>query len=399
MNTRIEPEKNPAAGLQKHLCLVVLIFGGALALGLRLFLVPYQSSDFTNYLQDWYGQMAAGGGMASLRQPLNDCNYTLAYLTLLAPFAEAGFPALPVVKGISIAFDFLLAGAVARLLRRLADASRAVCAAGALLTLFLPTVFLNSGMWGQCDAIYAAFCLLSLGALIERRGLLACVLLGLGFAFKLQAAFFLPLFLLAALTDRRVRLWHFAAVPAVVWLSGLPAMAVGAPPWLVFYMYGVQLDSAGGALSAGCPNLPLLFSNETVGLLYPAFLLLGLAVVLLGGAVALHAGHRLTGREAVLFAGWCLMACICFLPAMHERYLFPADLILWVRALDTRCRGDFVCAFAESGVSLCSYLPVLQGTSPVPMPVLAVVRLCCFAFLTAALLRAFYPRLLNGKAT
>lgn len=379
-----ETEKRLMSGLRKRLILWVLLFGSVLALGLRFCLLPYQSSDYVYFLQDWYGQLAANGGLNALHQPLQGCNYTLAYLTLLAPFAGAGIPALPAVKGVSIAFDFLLAGAVARLLRISCGAGRMGQVLGALLTLFLPTVFFNSSMWGQCDAIYTAFCLFALSALLERKGLLACILLGIGVAFKMQAFFFLPVFLVLALLDRRMRLWHFAAIPVVVWLSGLPAILTGAPWWLPFYMCAAQLKSAGNALFHNCPNLPCLFSNETANLLYPAFLLLGFAVLFIGAAVVLHRGD-LRNRTTMLFAAWCILTCVCFLPSMHDRYLYAGDLLLWIYAFSTRSRGDGLCAFVETGISLCSYLPMLGSTMPVSFSVLAMIRLACFAYLTREL--------------
>lgn len=386
----------PGEGLRRRLFWVVVVLGGALALALRICLFPYESADFRTYLEPWYAQMEQGGGIAALAQPLQGCNYPLAYLSLLAPFAGAGVPALPVVKGWSVGFDGVLAFAAALLLRTAlppGGARRAWCAGVGMAVLFLPQVFLNSGMWGQCDSIYTAFCLLALCALARGRSLPAFLLLGVGFAFKLQAVFFLPVFLLAALTDRRIRPWHFALVPAVVFLSGVPAMCAGASPGLAFYMYGVQLDSTGGALTAGCPNLAAFFPAGPNALLRPALVLLGLAAVGLGCAVVLRAGRRLRVRETLLFAAWCQVACVWTLPAMHERYLFPGALLLVVLAGGTRRRGDALCAAVESGVSTLSYLPVLQdGFAPVPVPVLALVRLGCLAYLTMRLVHTFARR-------
>lgn len=121
--------------------MLVLLFGCALALVLRLCMIPFESNDYIYFLQNWYEALAAGGGLPALQKPLPDCNYTLAYLSLLAPLADAGVPALIGVKAVSIAFDFLLAGAVAWLLRIVAGRGRMGQLAGAMLTLFLPTVF------------------------------------------------------------------------------------------------------------------------------------------------------------------------------------------------------------------------------------------------------------------
>ena len=386
MSAYVRPERIRTPWLQRHLPLLVLLFGCALALVLRFCLIPFESNDYVYFLQNWYEALADGGGLSALQKPLPDCNYTLAYLTLLAPLAAAGVPALVGVKAVSIVFDFLLAGAVAWLLRIEAGVGRMGQIAGAILTLFLPTVFFNSCMWGQCDAIYVTFCLLALGALLKRKGFLACILLGAGFAFKMQAAFFLPFFVLAALIDHRVRLWHFAMIPAMIWLSGLPAILMGAAWWLPFSMCAEQLKSAGSALSHNCPNLPWLFSIDTADILHPAFLVFGFATLLFGAAIVLRA-RCLSGRNIVLFAAWSIMTCVCFFPSMHDRYLYAGDLLLWVRTFDTRRRGDGLCALVESSISLFSYMPMLGSTMPIPFSILAIFRLLCFAYLTMGLLK------------
>ena len=149
MSAYVRPERIRTPWLRRNLPLLVLLFGCALALILRLCLIPFESNDYVYFLQNWYEALAAGGGLPALRAPLPDCNYTLAYLSLLAPLAAAGVPALVGVKAVSIVFDFLLAGAVAWLLRVQAHLGRMGQIAGAMLTLFLPTIFLNSSMWGS----------------------------------------------------------------------------------------------------------------------------------------------------------------------------------------------------------------------------------------------------------
>ena len=74
---------------------------------------------------------------------------------------------------------------------------------------------LNSAAWGQCDSIYAAFCLGSLYFLLRGRTWWACVFFGLALSFKLQAIFFLPALLIVLVVNRQ-RLLALLAVPADV---------------------------------------------------------------------------------------------------------------------------------------------------------------------------------------
>ena len=53
------------------------------------------------------------------------------------------------------------------------------------LVLIIPTVMLNSGMWGQCDSIYTTFVILALYFLVKEKYSLSFIMLGISFAFKL----------------------------------------------------------------------------------------------------------------------------------------------------------------------------------------------------------------------
>ena len=69
--------------------------------------------------------------------------------------------------------------------------------------LFAPTVVVNSAAWGQCDSIYAAFCLGSLYFLLRQKPWWACVFFGIALSFKLQAIFFLPVLIIVLVVNRQ----------------------------------------------------------------------------------------------------------------------------------------------------------------------------------------------------
>src|ERR1035438_1018447 len=69
----------------------------------------------------------------------------------------------------------------------------------AAVVLFLPTVVLNSSLWGQIDATYASLGLGGLYFVLRRRPWLACTFFGLALSFKLQVVFLFPVLLLLVL--------------------------------------------------------------------------------------------------------------------------------------------------------------------------------------------------------
>jgi Gpi18-like mannosyltransferase len=66
----------------------------------------------------------------------------------------------------------------------------------AVISLFLPTVLINGSLWGQIDASYTAFSLIALYYLQKNKPFVSSLWYGLAISFKLQAIFFLPVFLI-----------------------------------------------------------------------------------------------------------------------------------------------------------------------------------------------------------
>lgn len=219
----------------------------ALALAVRVSLYPFITSDYTAFLSQWYDFIRSHGGFAAMQY--NFSNYNPPYLYLLAIATYLPIPKLVAIKSISVIFDLVLA-LFTFLILRLKYECPLVPLIGATAMLLAPTVILNSTAWGQCDAIYAAFCVGSLYFLLRKRWAWACVFFGLAFAFKLQAIFFLPVLLLFALR-RRLPLRYFALIPAVFLLSLAPAYAAGRSASSLLSVYRDQVNNGGIGVGGG----------------------------------------------------------------------------------------------------------------------------------------------------
>lgn len=380
--------------LRRHLPLLCLAAVTLLALLLRRSLFSFGSSDYKYYVLPWYQQLEAGGGFPALAHPLRFCNYTLAYPTLLAPFAGAHFPALFVVKGLSTAADLALATACALILHSVLGAGRLrrlLCGAAYTAALLLPQTFVDSAFWGQCDSIYTALGLFAVYFLLQRRSLPACILLGFAFAFKLQSVFFLPLFVFAFFCDRRFRLWHWLVIPGAAAVSTVPALLSGASVRMAVQPYLSQTAN-NSLLAANCPNAATFLLKLPFTPLRNMLILLTLCCLAAGLALVLHTGRQLNASELLLLGTWSTLLCVCLLPCMKDRYVFPADLLLLVLAFCTRRRGDLLALAAESTVTVLSWLVFLAGQyEPIPQEVLALVRLACLGWLTYRVWQALLP--------
>jgi Gpi18-like mannosyltransferase len=157
-----------------------------LALVLRVSLFHVETSDYTVFVSQWYDFIQSHGGFAALKY--NFSNYNVPYLYLLALTTYLPISKLIAIKTLSVVFDGVL-GLFTYLILSLRYKHSYAAIAGALVVVFAPTIFINSAAWGQCDAIYTAFCLGSLYFLLKERPAWACVFFALALSFKLQAIF------------------------------------------------------------------------------------------------------------------------------------------------------------------------------------------------------------------
>ena len=304
------------------------ISGGVLLLAaafvLRGLCLNYETSDYTQFLTVWVNFFRTHGGLAALRESVG--NYNVPYLTFLALISGSSLPDLYLIKLFSIFFDVVLAWSVMQLVglfRREAVWKLAAF----FLVLFWPTVMLNSALWGQCDSVYAALAVLSVYLVLAGHPVLGVVSIGASFAFKLQAVFVMPVFLLFWLT-RRVKLRHALAFPATCVVMVLPAVIAGRGLWDALTIPFQQTGSIGTGLNYNSSSVFALFT-EVRDPEIAAKLGIGaatLVIVLLAVWFWLHRGDC-SDRALVLAAALLAVAIPFFLPHMHDRYFYAADIL------------------------------------------------------------------------
>ncbi len=291
-----------------------------LSLTARYSLLPFASRDYTNFLEPWYDFIMANGRIQSFR--FDFANYSPPYLYLLSASTFLPFSKIVSIKLISIFFDFTLAGVMYMIVRL---KYRALVAWGAfLVTIFAPTVLLNSAMWGQCDAILGTFILLSVYCLMTGRSFWAVLAFSVALSFKLQAIFFLPVLFIFWL-KRKVSLVTFLLVPATIFVSFLPSMLVGRPFDELASVYLNQAELY-NRLYAGAPNLYRWFTNDY----FDYFYLTGLSVTAALFLALSYAVYRnkaaMTPDIIIRLSLLSVLVAAYFLPKMHERYFYLADI-------------------------------------------------------------------------
>ena len=232
---------------------------GLVAIALRWSFVEFVSGDFTAFLSRWWAYIDQHGHLAALKDG-SFSNYNTPYLVLLALATYLPVRAIVAVKAISVAFDVLLAVTASRLVAAVRPRSSWLPLVTFAVVSLLPTVVMNSGVWGQCDSIYATFCAASLLSLVRGRPWGASAWFGLAFAFKLQAIFLLPV-LVGVLLANRLRLLSLIAAPATFLVCLLPALIAGRSLMSQLAVYPAQISDpsgAGGAVGGGPPPVRAL---------------------------------------------------------------------------------------------------------------------------------------------
>lgn len=355
----------------------------ALALALRLALFSYQTFDYYNFLGPWYDHLRENGFQGF---QTGFSNYTPPYLYLLWFATYLPVPKLYAIKSIGLLFDFALAFVVLLLVRLKYD-RRPVWLAAFAAVLFAPTIFFNSALWGQCDAIHTTFLLAALYCLLRRWPGRALLFFSIAFAFKVQAVFLLPLFFVLW-AKGELPLKYFFLLPVVYLALCLPVLLAGRPLYDLLTIYLEQANTY-RSLTSSAPNLYQWLPNNAevfgrAGLIFAVTLVGFLCYACLKSEA--RWGEHLTVRLALVSALLVPFA----LPYMHERYFYAADCVAIVYGFYFPRR--FYIPLTVVTISLFSYFPFLfNDMTVISLPYLALLLAIVLIVVLVDLFKDLYP--------
>lgn len=389
---------DPGAALYKRIARGLFLGLFILAILVRISLFPYISVDYEVYLSQWYNFIQLHGFAAFSS---NFANYNMPYLYILWLATLVHLPSLIAVKLISLFSDLLLSYGIFLILSKIT--SRKVAAVGSLLSLFIPTVFLNSAAWGQCDSIYVSFIVVAIGMLLANRWLATWVLWSLAFSFKLQAIFILPvftvLFVIAKKNSLKQWLYPFVALPIFL-LTLLPARLVGRSFHSLLSIY-IDQSASVPYLTLSAPNFWQWFNNQDVNTLHYAAIGLAMSAILFVCLLFInkvrHQGKVLT-IDILYFATLVTLVGPYFLPYMHDRYFYLAEVLSFLLAIATRNRILIGVSLSVALVGLFSYLPFLFKANS-PLGLLALVQLINIVVIAFVYQRSTYSEYIKAETS
>jgi Gpi18-like mannosyltransferase len=227
-------------------------------------------------------------------------------------------------------FDMATAFLIFAFVRKRLDFKMALLATA--LYAFNPAVIFNAAVWGQFDAIYTFFLVLSLMLALASKPELSAVTFTLGILTKPQGIALAPLIAFLILKKYRLQwrrlLTSLIAVAATVFVVIIPF------EWSkpVTFLANIYFGAYGGYTYTSVNAFNLwaiggLWILETPVLFATGWILFGaLAAFVL---YVLHKRFSASGELLVLFSAFILFFGFFMLPTrIHERYLFPALSIL-----------------------------------------------------------------------
>lgn len=282
----------------------------------------FESEDYLIYLSNWYMEIKNGGGLLALKQQVG--NYPAVYQALIALFSYLPISPLYAYKGISVIFDYLLAFEAYRFVKDSCGEKLKATLSYAIIILS-PIVIMNSATWGQCDSIYTFFLICTLHKLHQKKCLSAFVYYGLAFAFKMQSIFLLPYILYLYIKEEDFSLIYFLLIPLVIYITYIPAFLFGRSLLDPFANY-LYLAEFSNDLCMNVSNLWSIGNGDYMSMQYVA---MGITLLALGGVLLYILEKKVSIKEYHLeLAAWSIWTCVLFLPAMHDRYFYPLEIIL-----------------------------------------------------------------------
>ncbi len=291
---------------------------------IRICVLPIPNGDMTNFNLKWYQALVDNGIGETLATSFTNYSPPYTYLLALASLSKDVIPPLIAIKLIAILFDILGMYIVYRIIKiKYPTGSIPLFAAAVYFTM--PTVIINSSLWGQADSIYTCFLLLCLYFVLTERSALSMAAFGLAFAVKAQALFLAP-FLLVMVLRNKIS-WKSAAIPPFIYIIAiLPVVFFGRGFMEALFVYFNQAGSY-KILSANAPNFYIIFPKESYDTVMPVGLSITVIAILFWVYWSSYRAKSELTRGTILLLATISAAMTPFLlPKMHDRYFYPTDV-------------------------------------------------------------------------
>jgi dolichyl-phosphate-mannose-protein mannosyltransferase len=313
--------------------LVVVAILLAVSFIVRLLLFPLQGYQIdTNDFTAWFNT-AATHGIRPFYIATTWADYPPFNVYIFWFFGSLAnaIPMVNIVNFIKLApniFDLATAAAIFFFVRKQSNFKLAL-AATAVYT-FNPAVIFNAAVWGQFDAIYTFFLVLSLILALKAKPELSAVTLAIALLTKPQAIALAPLIalLIYRKSGAKRTLFSAGAFAATILVIVLPFQWNGEPFASLSQIYfgGFGQYSVTSVNAFNLWGLYALWAPDS------GFFIVGWALLIAFAGFIIYFFHKrfkVSGEMVAIFSAFMFFFAFFMLPTrIHERYLFPAISVL-----------------------------------------------------------------------
>lgn len=239
--------------------------------------------------------------------------------------------------------------------------------------MICPVYLVNSTLWAQCDMAPMFWVILCMYYLVKEKPGKAMFFYGVAFAFKMQPVWILPMLLLLWV-NKKIKFQHFLWIP-ICYLAGiLPAWFAGRPFMDCVGIYFDQTTLELYTLGLKYPNIFYLIGTDQFLLEYhEAAMWLSLGIFMI---VLYYIGRKklvITPKFMLLLGGFVGILAPFFLPHMHERYSFFAEVLFVFYAFMEPKR--FYIPILQMLTSYIGYAVYLSRNFELPLNYMALINL------------------------
>jgi len=300
---------------------------------IRVSLFPLEGNQFDiNYFLSWFGTAAKYGVRPFYS--VTWCNYPpfnvyifWVFGSLANAVSTLGISAVNLVKLAPTLFDLSTATLIYVYLRKQLTFKQSIM--GTALYAFNPALIYNSAVWGQWDAIYTFFLVLSLMLALKSKPKLSAVAFALGLLTKPQAIALVPLvaYLIYKKNGLKNLLSSVAVFAATIFVVIFPFEWSNPVTFLTSNYFGALKSFPFTTVNAF--NLWALYGlwNGDAKLFIIGWAMFGAFAVFTMYWLAKR--FHVSGESVAFFCAFMLFFAFFMLPTqIHERYLFPAISML-----------------------------------------------------------------------
>ena len=326
------------------------ILSTGLYIAFYIYFLNWITSDMMDYMS-WTEQIVNHGLVAIKAYPFD---YTPASMLIFILSSLLPFTSYLNIKLIALPFIPISALLISDLIFKFNHDKAAACL-GYALTCLLPTILVNTALWGQTDIYYGLALLLAIYFFILKRPYAAVIAWGIALCFKAPPLFLGP-FLLFLFVRKQIP-WKALWIPPALFLFFASIfISLGTPTASALGIFITQEAS----FHSLCMNCATLWSFLPAAD-YNLGVLVGFGLAFLGAMIYLYIMLKkidLADPAQIVLAALLSMILMPFLlPKMHDRYFFFAELLsVSLIFLDWRFLLSFVLLQISTGIGSWHYL-------------------------------------------